>query len=265
MQKNKGFTLIELLVVIAVIGLLASIVFVSLGSARNKARIAKGLQFEASVHHALGADAVGMWDFDGNGTDFSGLENNTTINGATFILDTPSGSGYALEFNKAESDWVQVNGDLGINGAMTISLWMKVPDKSYMYIADNRVPGTWWFIKNYIWSSSKCTASYPGNLCFNNRVMAEASDYKINQWTHVLVTDNTTTAKMYINGNLVDEGPGRNTVISTNLRFGTRYTNTGYFQGLIDDVRVYRQALTLTEIQKLYAEGAEKHGLFVKN
>lgn len=52
-MKQKGFTLIELLVVVSIIGLLASIVLVSLNSARAKAREARRLADLQQIDRAL--------------------------------------------------------------------------------------------------------------------------------------------------------------------------------------------------------------------
>lgn len=68
MNKTKinsrgGFTLIELLIVIAIIGILASIVLVSLSSARTKAKQASAISSAKSIMSLAQVDSIATGDY----------------------------------------------------------------------------------------------------------------------------------------------------------------------------------------------------------
>jgi len=278
MKKQKSFTLIEILVVVAIIGLIASIVLVATKSARDKARIAKGLQFSASVHHALGAFAVGIWDFDeGSGDiagDASGNGNDGTLtNGPIWRCAstdpdyTPSGKGCSLEFDGVD-DYVDCGNDasLSITEGITIEAWVKsaaftsktmsIVNKSSSYYLYARAG---WYDRPYFFLYFD---GGTGKSLSGNQVPTDI-------WQHIVVTykESDRTMRMFQNGvetktkllsGLTDYHMRMTTASVTISRSG------GSLKGLIDDVRIYEEALSSSQIRKLYVEGARGKGLVIK-
>ncbi|MFB2935268.1 LamG-like jellyroll fold domain-containing protein [Aerosakkonemataceae cyanobacterium BLCC-F154] len=74
-----------------------------------------------------------------------------------------------------------------------------------------------------------------------------------NQWHHIAITNDGTTAKTYINGKLIVQGPtgGSLVVDKTPLYIGRSLdgTNTNYFKGQIAEARIWKVARTEAEIQ----------------
>ena len=194
---------------------------------------------------------LGWWKFEeGTGTSVA----DSSGNGETGTLsqsDHWTTDGYfdnAYDFDGAD-DWVDL-GDLGSQTAGSILIHFKKDNKNAgaQYLMDGRGTGNFWFLQDYV--SGACVDS-GGNVCFEGRVEILSTDIVDNAWNQVVVTEDASESKIYLNGALKDTGNGEAPNF-TSLRIGTRYTNSGYFNGIIDEVAVWDRILDTDEIAALY-------------
>jgi hypothetical protein len=72
------------------------------------------------------------------------------------------------------------------------------------------------------------------------------------QWHHFAAAYDGTGGSWYLDGRLIGTEAGAIGTIDQ-VRIGARLSNSHYFPGLVDDVRIYNRVLTLAEIKKLVA------------
>ena len=78
-----------------------------------------------------------------------------------------------------------------------------------------------------------------------------ASGLPTNQWSHVAATYDGTQLEFYVNGTQISSRPQTGNIMTSinALHIGGDMANGQYFNGEIDEIRVYNLALTAAQIQ----------------
>lgn len=265
-SKQSGFSLIELLAVIAIIGLLSSIVLINVQSARQKAVISNGLRLSDSMRASIGDSLISYWSFD-NGTAVDNWGNNdgTLVNSPTPITGIIDDA-FEFDGNNTTGSYIDIGApaDLNLTGAsITVEAWVYGESLESF---DSVVSKT-----NSNWNEGYGIYYNSGTIRFfvshYNQNMASIN-FSADKWHHIVGTYDGANVKIYLDAT---EGTSDNYTgnISSNTGdsvFIAAGGNSGYrWNGKIDEVKIYSEALPFSQIQKLYAEGAKRHGIAMSN
>jgi len=202
----------------------------------------------------LEPNLVSWWKFDeGSGAiahDSAGSNHGQLINGPVWTTGQIAG---ALSFDGI-NDFVNCGSGPSNYDNITVSAWMKTATKGVL--VSNRDAGgsygTWYSLySSSIEIGDNSQGGYRG-VTFNTPTLN-------NVWHHIVYTKDGINHAIYVDGSL-DQQFTSNADISQNspLFIGKRWTQTSsvfWFNGIIDDVRIYNRALSAGEVGQLYQEG----------
>ena len=211
---------------------------------------------------------VGWWPFTGNANDLSVNTNNGTVTGATLTADRFGNPNNAYSFNGTSFNYIDVPHNASFNASnVTISAWYNAIDYGVSnsslkrLIVSKREWGGWGnsFEVNieapFSGTVNKMQACWTINGV-NSILTFEDGSLLTNTWSHFVYTHDNDSAKIYLNGALVQSmaisgGLTNNTLP---VRFGGRPVDGWHpFNGDLDDIGIWNRALTACEIQDLYS------------
>lgn len=204
-----------------------------------------GLMFE-------GGQLAAYYRLDGDVQDSSGNGNDGTEYGNPQYVGGVNGS--ALDFDG--DDYVRVPdddsiGNSGMSG-LTFSMWIYPrDDSSYMHVAGTTDD---WDGDGYNFYLRGGKTDYEYSFMIDGST-ARGGNIDTDRWIHLAGTYNGTFMVLYLNGTQVGETStsGNINPNDEDLYIGRvrGYGSASYFDGLIDDVRVYDYALDQEEIEDL--------------
>ena len=228
------------------------------------------LFFFHAVHSSTDDGLVMYLSFDGNADDTSGNENNGVAHGATLAPDRHNNP-YSCYYFDGINDYIQIPNKQELNpdsNNMTWSFWIKGNGYYAMgKTSDYKMNGyliRFSSSKIYFYGRDTTMLYYcPDQPSENNEVCSHNLPEE-DEWFFVtIVLDRTTNSlNFFVNSTLIGQDDISDVGVitnSSNIMIGTGYDSTaaaGYFEGFIDEVRIYNRSLSEAEIQTLYYCGS---------
>jgi len=212
----------------------------------------------------LADDLIGAWSFDGDAKSNPDREELTgqLANDARFV-ESPFGHSLSLD---GENDSVIVprhaSMDVG-DGDFSVAAWIhpyQLRQAGIVCLGKYNWTHGWYFDMPSANGVLRIETVNPDNIS-NGTVASDPGVIHANKWQHVaaVVKRGENQTRLYVNGYPVSVGTVQATNLdnpNVDLHIG-RIQDAQQFNGQIDDVRIYRRALDVTEIQALVAPGRD--------
>ena len=207
---------------------------------------------------------MGAWGFgEGAGSttvDGSGNGNTGTITAGSW--STQGRYGNALSFNGTNSVVrVPSSASLNLTTAMTLSAWIRPTSSQSGWRTVIQRQAEAYFLT----ASSDAPGRPAGGGTLGGGVpyLIGPTANPVNAWTHLALTYDGSTLRLYVNGTLAGSRAATGAIQTTTnpLWIGGNTPYGEYFQGLIDEVRVYNRALSQADIQTDMNTAVDSPGL----
>jgi hypothetical protein len=192
----------------------------------------------------------------GDLADETELDNSATVYGASWSSDSKVGD-YSLDFN-GSGDYAEASNFAGLARASeaTISFWVKVDgSETYSFVSQYDVSKRKFFVDNGVGANEVRAGFYDVNDDVANQVQS-TTQMQQDTWYFVTVVYQEGEIRLFLDGVKEDEaytsGFGPLAGQAEPLRIGS-WDDRRFLNGHIDDIRIFRRALSQPEIEALYS------------
>ena len=210
---------------------------------------------------------IAWYPLDGHALDISGNKRNGVVNGTTSTSNRHGELGKAYSFDGID-DYISISHNKVFNSLpLTLSAWFKSAGNNpqsgivskyhsaswngwqLMEMNDGIVP---WYLSGFK-PRNAIIGKYGENKAFE-------TEYNKDEWNHAVTVFSKDGGFLYLNGELRDykdwtgkpQAPTSNYPITIGYYYHSAHGKTGFYNGSIDDVRIYNRILSSNEIHELY-------------